>query len=581
MTTATTTVTDTRTDSGARIAMVGEGDTMTAAPVAAIEVLIPIAHIHPDPFQPRIDCDAELAESIRTQGVLQAIAVEPAQALDAVCDHCGNTFIELAALGHFMINDGERRWRGSIAAKQTRILAKVIEPTEEGARLKRQLTANTGKPLTPFEEAIAFKRLMEVEEWSQVELAKQLGRPRATIGDRLRLVELDKVWLDLIQSGRLQISHAPIIHQYREVPAEYQAKAAEKIAKGEGWQMRRHKDEHDVIPVSDFRLAIREAFRDYIVKLDEVRSYKGPILEIEEEQYSFSSGNKLKKVKYAADIKLWRPIKNAAEKRAKERQKRERSSFTRHTYGTPMTKLRKRLAKEKIEIPVRATSEYYGEAGTGETVIFNDQGWQGELHPKVLLEALDSSKVAIVHGKHDAGGGKIVTSDAAAVEKERKAYAEFAVEATRKSVAPLRAKLTDEVLTEYAVKGPGAAALLSTLDMQRGAPKVVALAIGMPIAGAVEAEDYYDEDEPTEVLADASRRNAERLLSALAAVRALELKVPDPWALTREIDAKLSAIEFRLPKATTAQSSKKAAKREARARGEQVGDPSRAAVATA
>ncbi len=552
--------------------------------VAAVEVLLPIAHVHPDPFQPRIKCDAELADSIKTQGVLQAISVEPAQELDAVCEHCGNTFAELAALGHYMINDGERRWRGSLAANRNEILAKIIETTEEGDRLKRQLTSNTGKPLSPIEEAIAFQRLMEVEGWSQVELAKQLGRPRATIGDRLRLVEIHQAWLDLISSGRLQISHAPIIHQYRTVPDEYQMKAAEKIAKGEGWQMRRHKGEHDVIPVADFRRAIHEAFRDYIVKLEEVRSYKGPVLEVEEEAYSFS-GSKLKKVKYAADIKLWRPIKHAAENRAKERAKKERSRYAGSSgggYESTMSKLRKRLAKEKSEIPVRSTSEYYGEAAKGETVIFDDRGWPAEIHPKVLLEALDASKVAIVQGKHDAGRGKIVTSDAAAVEKARKAYADFVLEATRKSVAPLRSKLTDDVLAEHAVKGPGATALLKALDLTRGSPKVVASAMGLTVNGDVD-QDYY-EDEESAVLADATRQNAERLLSALAAVTELGLKVPDPWTLAGEVNKKLSAIEFRLPSSNGAApgKSKTKQKREARARGEQVGDASRgAAVASA
>jgi ParB-like chromosome segregation protein Spo0J len=41
-----------------------------------LEQEIPIERIHPDPFQPRLEPDAELADSIRSQGMLQAISVE-------------------------------------------------------------------------------------------------------------------------------------------------------------------------------------------------------------------------------------------------------------------------------------------------------------------------------------------------------------------------------------------------------------------------------------------------------------------------------------------------------------------------
>lgn len=541
--------------------------------IAAVEVLLPIAHVHPDPFQPRLDCDAELADSIRSQGVLQAITVEPAQTLDAVCEHCGNAFAELSALGHYMINDGERRWRGSIAAKQTHILAKIIPPTEEGDRLTRQLTANTGKPLTPFEEAVAFQRLMEVNEWSQVQLAKHLGRPRATIGDRLRLVELDKVWLDLIQSGRLQISHAPIIHQYREVPAEYQAKAAKTIVDGEGWQMRRYKDGADsVIPVADFRKIIRNAFSDYIVKLEQVRSYKGPVLEIEEEQYSYGSGTKLRKVKYAADIKLWRPIKREAEKRRKKQMAGSGYSSSSRAAAAPR-KSPHEIDVEALEQFVPAAVSSSGEPGKGETKVFSvSRGWGDELDPATLLASLDVSSLRICKPKQRWARPFVVTTDKDAVEKARAAYIESVKEVARSACSKTLSQLSEDVLRLHQLAGPGALELVRALEARRdGAEVVLAFALSLEIAaspGKFAGHTHYSVTR---------RADAEKLLSALAAVSALKLHLPEFWSLENRLAPKRDAVRFKLPETL----SKKREKRDARARGDQVGDPSRAAVATA
>jgi DNA-binding XRE family transcriptional regulator len=62
----------------------------------------------------------------------------------------------------------------------------------------RQVTANTGKPLTPVEQGMAYKSIIEEEGWTQAQLAKALGIPKSTVGDRIRLIELDPVWLDLM-----------------------------------------------------------------------------------------------------------------------------------------------------------------------------------------------------------------------------------------------------------------------------------------------------------------------------------------------------------------------------------------------
>ena len=525
--------------------------------VAAVELLIPIAHIHPDPFQPRIDCDAELADSIKSQGVLQAISVEPAQALDAVCDHCGNTFIELSALGHYMINDGERRWRGSIAAKQTHILAKVIAPTEEGDRLERQLTANTGKPLTPIEEALAFKRLMEVKGWSQVDLAKHLGRPRATIGDRLRLVDLDPAWLDLIGSGKLQVSHAAIIHKYSAVPTAYQTKAAAALM--QDYRAKRFLDAGGAIPVDEFKNLIYVAFRDYIKKLSDVPGYKGPVITIAGSSYDRGES------KYAADITLWRPIHR---KRENARRKKMSGSTSSGRSAEP------RRSQTDIDldtlakvVPVVKSSSYYAEAQKGETQVFSQwTGWSADFDPAAFLAVVkpEALKIRAPQG----GSSIVVTTDANALEKARAGYLEGLKTRARAACQSVLAQLTDKALRENRISGPGVTQLTTGMKKQSDdAAIIIALAFWLPLE-MTPAKHTMDT-----TFSLAHQPDAEHLLSALAAANALQLKLPT----LRSIDNTPRDVRFVLPTRV----SKKQQKREARARGDQVGDPSRATAAAA
>jgi len=559
-----------------------------------LEQDIPLEILHPDPIQPRLHPDADLADSIKTQGILQAITVQPLTAdsiPDTICPDCDRAYVELAAEGgHLLILDGERRYRGTIAAGRKTILGKVVPPSTESERLLRQLTSNTGKPLTPVEEAFSFQRLLEAQEWSQAELARQLGRPRSVVGDRIRLVEIDQVWLDLITSGRLQVSHGPIIHQYRDVPADYQAKAAKNIVEGDSWQMRKFQDAGDVIPVADFRKAIFAAFRDYIVRLDQVRSYKGPVIEVEEEQYSFGSGpNKMKKVKYAADIKLWRPIKREAEKRKKKERQSSGHSGGSQRYESPMSKALKSLKAAGLELPARKAGTARAEPKEGETAIYDDNGWRGGIDPKTLLDKIDPA--SIIHVKEQYGGDELFTSDVAAVTAAKTAYRKHEADVTKKELAPLRAKLSAKTLAEHAVTGPGAAALLALISTERyGSPKVVALALGLSIEGGVgDDDDSFGDEDPVILAGGAELSDAERLLSGLAVVAALKLKVPDAWSLERKIASAVGDVAFKVDKAKIAKlpvvatsssapspaKSKKQSKRDARAAGKQVGDPAR------
>jgi ParB/RepB/Spo0J family partition protein len=302
---------------------------------------IPRKLIHPDPDQPRVKVDDGLQASIDSEGIIQAITVRPHP--------------ELA--DEWMIVDGERRYLGGAHLKT--IPCRIRLDLEDSVdRLITQLAANAGKPLTPIEEARAFKKALDADpKLTQAKLAERLGIPRSTIGDRIRLIEIHPAWMKLIESGKLQVSHAPLIHQYRAVPDDYQVKAAKNVADGEGWQMQKYSEKGDIIPIAAFRDILRDAFKDYVIRLDEVRSYKGPVLEIEEESYGsfYGSGTKLKKVKYASDVTIWRPIKREAEKRAKKARESSPSSYS-GGYQSPMTIALKALKAAGIDVPVAGRS---------------------------------------------------------------------------------------------------------------------------------------------------------------------------------------------------------------------------------
>ena len=103
-------------------------------------VYIPRALIHPDPDQPRVDADDELRAKIAREGVLQPLTLRPHPTI----------------ISEFMIVDGERRWRGSEGV-QDELPAIVRQDKEDPTeRLITQLIANSGKPLTPMEEARAM-----------------------------------------------------------------------------------------------------------------------------------------------------------------------------------------------------------------------------------------------------------------------------------------------------------------------------------------------------------------------------------------------------------------------------------------
>lgn len=158
--------------------------------------LIRISDIEPNREQPRKTFDdgelATLAASIATFGLLQPIVV------------CENADMP----GTYRIIAGERRWRASRMAGLTEIPA-VIFSGDELAAAQVSLVENIQrKDLSPVEEAMGFRALIDRFSLTQEEVARQVGRSRPAVANSLRLLELPQEVLGLLSEGKLTTGHA-------------------------------------------------------------------------------------------------------------------------------------------------------------------------------------------------------------------------------------------------------------------------------------------------------------------------------------------------------------------------------------
>ena len=177
------------------------GEGATPVPLAGRGGVRPIAvsQIRPSRFQPRrhfaAEEIAELAASIRTQGVLQPILVRR----------------DPQTPGGFELIAGERRWRAAQSAQLHEIPALVRELSDQEA-LEVALVENLQREdLRPLEEAEAYRRLMDDFGHTQEDIAAALGKSRPAIANMVRLLELPEEVKTLIDSGELSAGHARVL----------------------------------------------------------------------------------------------------------------------------------------------------------------------------------------------------------------------------------------------------------------------------------------------------------------------------------------------------------------------------------
>lgn len=183
---------------------------MKATDMKSVEkniVSVALADIQPSNYNPRKTFDeaslAELADSIRQQGVLQPIGVRP------------------IAENRFEIIFGERRYRASLMAGLETIPAVIYEVSDEVAE-EMAVTENLQrKDVTPIEEANAYQKLMESGRHDVHSLAVQFGKSEDYIRTRLKFTALIPEIAALLETDEITISVASEICRYgKEIQSE-------------------------------------------------------------------------------------------------------------------------------------------------------------------------------------------------------------------------------------------------------------------------------------------------------------------------------------------------------------------------
>ena len=158
---------------------------------------IPLEKLRANPNQPRKNFDggdlAELADSIRSHGIIQPLIVEE------------------AGDGGWIIVAGERRWRAARLAGLTEVPALVRSYSEEKRREVALIENVQRSDLKPMEEAMAYKALMELTGLSQDETAARVGKSRSTVANALRLLKLPPAAREALEKDELTPGHGRAI----------------------------------------------------------------------------------------------------------------------------------------------------------------------------------------------------------------------------------------------------------------------------------------------------------------------------------------------------------------------------------
>lgn len=169
------------------------GDAVASAESEMLRVL-KVGQLQPGKYQPRSQMDqeslAQLADSIRAQGIMQPILVRE------------------VSPDHYEIIAGERRWRASRLAGLTEVPV-IVRAIPDEAALAMSLIENIQREnLNPLEEATGIKRLIDEFSMTHQLAAEAVGRSRTAVTNLLRLLNLAPSVQELLMQGRIDMGHA-------------------------------------------------------------------------------------------------------------------------------------------------------------------------------------------------------------------------------------------------------------------------------------------------------------------------------------------------------------------------------------
>ncbi len=174
-------------------ALLGDEPASVSAPADSPPTL-PLARMRPGRYQPRTrmnpDALAELADSIRAQGVMQPILVRPVD---------GDQYEIIA---------GERRYRAAQLAGLTEVPVLVKAVPDEAALAMALIENIQREDLNPLEEAHGVQRLIDEFGFTHEQASQAIGRSRSATSNLLRLLNLAAPVQELLMGGALDMGHA-------------------------------------------------------------------------------------------------------------------------------------------------------------------------------------------------------------------------------------------------------------------------------------------------------------------------------------------------------------------------------------
>ena len=157
-------------------------------------VMLKISEIEPNRSQPRKDFDenslSDLAQSISQHGLLQPLLVRP------------------LPIGGYQIVAGERRYRASRMAGLTEVPVTIRELSDTETMELALIENLQREDLSPIEEALGYKALIDEHGFSQEEVATSVGKSRPAIANSLRILKLPDSVLEYVKQDKISAGHA-------------------------------------------------------------------------------------------------------------------------------------------------------------------------------------------------------------------------------------------------------------------------------------------------------------------------------------------------------------------------------------
>ncbi len=227
----------------------------------SLEVLVP------GQYQPRTHMDEgalyELAESIRTQGIMQPLLVRPLSGAQA---------------GQYEIIAGERRSRAARLAGLTEVPVLVKAVSDQNAAAMALIENMQREDLNPLEEAKGLQRLVNEFALTHDQAAQAVGRSRSAASNLLRLLQLTEAVQTLVMAGDLDMGHARALLALQEadqisaaqtiVAKQMSVRDAEKLVKQ--WGQTADSGKTAATPSGDVR-RVEEELSDLLTAQVQVR----------------------------------------------------------------------------------------------------------------------------------------------------------------------------------------------------------------------------------------------------------------------------------------------------------------------